>query len=176
MIRSGKGTYFAGDPSLLWADGSEFIVGKFCSIGNGLVVYLGGNHPVDGISAFPFEEMFLHIPIEWKDHSKGNVVIGNDVWIGAHVILMSGCSIGNGCVIGAHSVMRKSIPPYSIAYGNPCRVIRRRFSKEECSQLEEMKWWDWTDVHIMKNWRILRKGPVADLWKYYLEEIHGTDG
>ena len=58
--------------------------------------------------------------------SKGEVVIGNNVWIGDKVSILPGVHIGDGCVIGANSVVTKDIPAYAIAVGNPCRVVKQR--------------------------------------------------
>ena len=83
--------------------------------------------------------------------SKGSIVIGNDVWIGAQSILVSGIKIGDGAVIAANSVVTKDVPPYAIVGGSPAKVINYRFSEEIISELANLKWWDWDLAKIKKN-------------------------
>ena len=75
--------------------------------------------------------------------TKGNVIIGNDVWIGYKATIMSGVTIGDGAVIGACSVVTKDVKPYEIVAGNPAKVIRKRFSDEIIIQLLKIAWWNW---------------------------------
>lgn len=91
---------------------------------------------------------------------KGEVKIGNDVWCGAHAVIMSGVKIGNGAVIGAFSVVRRDIPPYAIAIGNPARIAGYRFSPEKIEQLEQIAWWDWPLDKIKKELPILHSGEI----------------
>lgn len=169
----GKHSYFASEPTLMWADnGSQLIVGNFCSIAPGLVVYLGGNHYMNRISAYPFEHhLQCGNTVGLTSESKGDVVIGNDVWIGDYVVLMSGITIGDGCIIGAHSVVRGEVPPYTIAYGNPCQRHRDRFSQVHTEMLLEIKWWDWEDHLIQKAYPLLRDKDFIGLYDFYLKEV-----
>lgn len=125
-------------------------IGKFCSIANNC--YLGGaEHPLDYVSTSPvfyggYRKTFIGKLIklgdlEWNSY-RFTTVIGNDVWIGNDVILKSGISIGNGSVIGAGSVVTKNVPPYEIWAGNPAKLIRKRFSDDAISKLQELKWWN----------------------------------
>jgi virginiamycin A acetyltransferase len=166
----GKHTYFSDNPNLLWAQGSKLILGKYCSVATGLKVYLHGNHYyMDRISTYP-EELFLNGPNPEKpSHTKGDIIIGNDVWIGANVVLMSGTKIGNGAIIGAYSVVRKEIRPYSVAYGNPCCVQHMRFPQDEINKLEEMKWWDWDESLIPEFLPFILNKDVEGLYNYYLK-------
>lgn len=83
--------------------------------------------------------------------SHGDITIGNDVWIGRNVMLLPGANIGNGAVIGAGSVVAGNIPPYSIAVGNPCKVIKKRFSEEQITLLNKIAWWNWSHERINEN-------------------------
>jgi acetyltransferase-like isoleucine patch superfamily enzyme len=134
-------------------EGKKLRVGAFCSIANGVKVFLGGEHRVDWVTTFPF-------PVLWKDdagsfeghpHSKGDVTIGNDVWIGLETVIMSGVHIGDGAVIGARSVVSRDVPPYAIAAGNPARIIRMRFEPQQIDRLLALAWWD-KDIDQIKAW------------------------
>ncbi|WP_275666539.1 CatB-related O-acetyltransferase [Laribacter hongkongensis] len=128
--------------------GSEacLVIGSYCSIAYGVRVFLGGNHRVDWVSTYPFPMMFDNqnlLSINGCGVSKGDVVIGNDVWIGSYAFIMSGVNIGDGAVIAANAVVTKDVPPYAIVAGNPARVVKFRFSHEIVDCLLRIKWWDW---------------------------------
>lgn len=136
-----------------WGEGANLFVGKYCSIGRGLSVFLGGNHRVDWNTTYPFPK-FQDV---WKrgkrvsePHtlSKGDVSIGNDVWIGEGTTILSGVSIGDGAVIGTKSVVSTSIDPYKMAAGNPARVFAPR--PVDAPLLLFLKWWDWPDEVVAK--------------------------
>ena len=136
-----------------------YSIGKFCSIGENLTIYLGGNHRTDWISTYPFMSFVNWFPeaqfIQGHPAGKGNVVIGNDVWIGADVTIMSGVTIGDGAVIGANAVVAKDVPPYAIYVGNPARLARYRFDEETIKKLLELRWWDWPVERIRKYVHLL---------------------
>ena len=124
-------------------------IGSFCSIAGGVQIFLGGNHRTDWVTTYPFYVYWPsahHIPS--PPHSKGDVIIENDVWIGENSIVLSGISICNGAVIGANSVVAKDIPPYSIAVGNPAKIIKKRFDDNTIQRLLRIKWWNWDDHQI----------------------------
>lgn len=83
--------------------------------------------------------------------SNGPIHIGNDVWIGAHCVILSGVTIGDGAVIAANSVVTKDIPPFAIAGGSPAKVLKYRFSEERIVEISAMKWWDWPIEKIIEN-------------------------
>lgn len=131
----------------------KLIIGKFCQIAQGTkFIMSGANHQMEGFSTYPFEifggEWASHIP---KYRSKGDTVIGNDVWFGYNAVIMPGVKIGNGAIIGACSVVTKDVPPYTIVGGNPAKIIRPRFSQEVIDQLEEIQWWNWEEQKITRN-------------------------
>ncbi|MCF0116479.1 MAG: CatB-related O-acetyltransferase, partial [Bacilli bacterium] len=117
------------------------------------------NHFMNGFTTYPFnifsDELQKHTPPLDKMPIKGDTVIGNDVWIGQNVTILPGVHIGDGAIIGANSVVGSNIPPYSIAVGNPCRVIKKRFNDDTIDKLLELKWWDYPIKTIEKNIDIL---------------------
>lgn len=157
------GDYTYGHPKVYdWDDGGNLIIGKFCSIADEVTILLGGNHRTDWISTYPFNALSS----EWevargiKGHpwSKGDVVIGNDVWIGLGATILSGVSIGDGAVIAAKSVVVKDVPPYAIVAGNPAKVIKYRFNKRKIRKLLKVKWWDWSEDSVKNNIHTLCSG------------------
>ena len=94
---------------------------------------------------------------------KGNIDIGNDVWIGAKSTIMSGVKIGDGAVIGARTMVTKDVPPYSIVVGNPGRIIKYRFNEDQVQKLLKIKWWDWTEDRI--------KTEATDMWSDKIDEF-----
>lgn len=150
------------------AENEELYIGKFCSIANNIQVYLGQNHRVDWFTTYPFGHVNTNIFQNIDKNlghpsSKGDVIIGNDVWIGANTIIMSGVKIGDGAVIANNSHVVKDIEPYTIVGGNPAKVIRKRFSDEVINKLLDIKWWDWSIEKITENHRILMSGDVEKL-------------
>ena len=143
------GDYSYGVPTLhIYDEETRLIIGKFCSIAAGVEIILGGNHHKNWVSTYAFYQEIESFPAwkenEWMNYElRGNVRIGNDVWIGRNVLILSGADIGDGAIIGAGSVVAGKIPPYSIAIGNPVRVIKYRFEPKQIERLLSIKWWDW---------------------------------
>lgn len=121
----GRFTYGPLDVLAWGADEEKLVIGDLVSIASGVKFLLGGNHRSDTIFTFPIKVMFSGYSREAV--SKGPIVVEDDVWIGLNSIILSGSYIGKGSVIGAGSVVSGKIPPYSIAVGNPCKVVRTRF-------------------------------------------------
>ncbi len=130
---------------------SQCSIGRFCSIGPGVVIGTG-THPTDNVSTFPgFYSAIKHTVnfisnpglIEYRP-----ITIGNDVWIGHHATILDGVTIGDGAIIGAGAVVSKDVPPYAIVGGIPARLIRFRFSEDIIKKLCDLKWWNWTDELI----------------------------
>lgn len=144
----GKGTY--GKPGVVtWREGAILKIGAYCAIASGVYIFLGGNHHIDWVTIYPFQrfhpEMLKMGP---ASTSKGNVIIGNDVWIGHGTIILSGVTIGDGAVLGANTVIANDVLPYSVVIGNPGRVIKKRFSEENIEELLKIKWWSWSEEKI----------------------------
>jgi virginiamycin A acetyltransferase len=104
---------------------------------------------------------------------KGPVTIGNNVWIGDNVIILSGVTIGDGAVIGAGSIVTKDAPPFSIAVGNPAKVIKKRFSDNVIKQLLEIQWWNWPERRIKRNRQFfetdLKNDDSLDIYKIIVD-------
>lgn len=144
-MQVGEGTYGAQHISFFDLDqGSELIIGKYCSIAPGVKAILGGEHKSHRITMYPFNSRYGFPSNDGPDgYTKGNIVIGNDVWIGLDVTIMSGVTIGNGAVIAARSHVVKDVPAYTVVGGNPAIVIKKRYSLTQEYLLQGIKWWDW---------------------------------
>ena len=115
----------------------------------------GANHLMSGLTTYPFnifsKDLNQKSPSFEKLPFKGDTILGNDVWVGQNVTFLPGVKIGDGVIIGANSVVASDIPPYSIAVGNPCKVIKKRFDDETIEKLLKLKWWDYPIEIIEKN-------------------------
>ncbi|WP_419800983.1 CatB-related O-acetyltransferase [Mucilaginibacter sp.] len=135
--------------------GDQLIIGKFCMIASGAEFIMNGaNHLSKAISAYPFAIFGKgwDNAMDGKSYpTRGNIVIGNDVWIGYKATIMSGVCVGDGAIIGSRSVVTKDVEPYSIVGGNPARLIRKRFDEAKIKKLLEIKWWNWDVEKITAN-------------------------
>lgn len=111
---------------------------------------------------------FLFSLLDVKDitkawDNKGDIVVGNDVWIGYEAVILAGVTIGDGAIIGARAVVTKDVPPYTIVGGIPAKQIRKRFNEETIDILLKLKWWDWSKERIAKNIAAIQSGNVKQL-------------
>lgn len=165
-FKIGEWTY--GSPKILFRGDANLIIGKFCSITEDTTIFLGGEHRIDWVTTYPFN-------ILWKEagsfyghpHTKGDVIIGNDVWIGKSATILSGVIIGDGAVIGANSVVAKDVKPYEVVAGNPARHIKFRFNEKIINDLLHIAWWDWPKSHIQKALPLLLSANVEKFIKKY---------
>lgn len=147
----------------------RLIIGKFCSIAcKAKFLMTSGNHTMRSLSSYTFpifyEEWGLDIgQVTDAWDNRGDIVIGNDVWIGYDAIIMSGVKIGDGAVIGTRAVVTRDVPPYTIVGGVPAKVIRKRFSEDVILKLLEMKWWDWPYEKIRANIKHIQSGNIDGL-------------
>lgn len=147
----------------------RLIMGKFCSIACGAkFLFTSANHTQKSLSTYPFPIFFDEWDLDVEDITsawdrKGDIIIGNDVWIGYEAVIMSGVTIGDGAIIGARSVVTKDIPPYTIVGGVPARQIRRRFSEETIAALLELKWWNWPREKIARKIEAIKNGDMKAL-------------
>ena len=147
----------------------KLIIGKFCSIACGTkFLFNCANHTLKSLSTYTFplfyEEWELeksNITIAWDN--KGDIVIGNDVWIGYEAVIMAGVHIGDGAIIAARAVVTKDVPPYTIVGGTPAKEIRKRFDAEVIEQLLIQKWWDWSTDKIHQCLPYIAEGKLDEL-------------
>lgn len=144
----GKWSY--GDPKILtWGNDATCKIGAFCSIADGVKILLCSEHRADWVSTYPFNFFWKRAAhLTGNPATKGDVIIGNDVWIGYETMILSGVTIGNGAVIGARSLVTKDVPPYSIYAGHPARLVRMRFDEEAIHRLLDLQWWSLPDERI----------------------------
>ena len=158
-VRIGKNSSLWGPNIFIYSKLNPVVIGNFCSIASNVVMQ-EFNHIHDRCSSyFIFQNVFGE-SMEKDINSKGKIEIENDVWIGAHTVIVSGVKIGNGAVIGANSVVSSDIPPYAIAVGSPAKVIRYRFDETVIAKLQEIQWWNWDHERIKRN-RSLFEGKMT---------------
>jgi len=144
-VRVGRYSHNLSSNSFLYCtEKSPVDIGSFCAIAPGVLFICQADHPTGTASNFGLQNQILMTKtIEQYLQTKGPIVVGNDVWIGARAIILSGVTIGNGAVVAAGSVVTKDVPPYAIAAGNPARPISYRFSVETIEAMQRIRWWDW---------------------------------
>lgn len=143
--------------------GDKLVIGKFCMIASGVTFIMnGGNHLTEATTAYPF----AIFGGAWQDAmrgksypSKGDTVIGNDVWIGHGVTIMPGVHVGDGVIIATKAVVTKDVEPYTIVGGNPAKPVKKRFSEDIIAKLLHLKWWHWDIEKITENLEKLTSHP-----------------
>lgn len=147
----------------------KLIIGKFCSIACGAkFLFNSANHTLSSLSTYPFPLFFEEWGLEKKNvadswDNKGDIIVGNDVWIGYEAVILSGVTIGDGAVIGARAVVTKDVPPYTIVGGVPAKPIKKRFSEENIKKLQSIRWWDWSKEKIAENITAIQSGNIEQL-------------
>ena len=147
----------------------RLVIGKFCSIACGAkFLFNSANHTLRSLSTYIFPVLFEEwgldvgrIPEAWDN--KGDIVVGNDVWIGYEAVILAGVTIGDGAIVAARAVVTKDVPPYTIVGGVPARPIRARFSQPEIDQLLALRWWDWPAEKIAANLDAIQSGDLEAL-------------
>lgn len=165
--RIGRGTYGTAHV-LRWGDDGALTIGAYCSIAAGVTILLGGEHRTDFVSAYPFSTLMpaaSHLPTVRA--TKGNVRIGNDVWIGLDATILSGVTVGDGAIIGARAVVASDVAPYAVVVGNPARQIRVRFTPEQVGALLRIAWWEWPESQIEVAWPLLLSPDVGAFIERY---------
>ncbi len=150
-------------------NGDKLRIGSFCSIACGAkFLFTGANHTLGSLSTYPFPIFFEEWGLDVKNirqawDNRGDIVIGNDVWIGYEAVILSGVTIGDGAVIGARAVVTKDVPPYTIVGGVPAKPIRRRFDDETAEKLRRISWWDWDEEKIKRSIADIQSGNLEAL-------------
>lgn len=147
----------------------RLIIGKFCSIACGAkFIFNCANHTLKSLSTYTFPLFFEEwdlpkskVAASWDN--KGDIVIGNDVWIGYDAVIMAGVRIGDGAIIGTRAVVTKDVEPYSIVGGVPAKEIRKRFSPDVIEKLQSLQWWNWSRDKIQKSLNAIQSGDIGAL-------------
>ena len=141
-------------------------IGKFCSIACGAkFLFNSANHSLSSLSTYPFPIFYEEWGLEKRDvtkawDNKGDIIIGNDVWIGYEAIILSGVTVGDGAIIGSRAVVTKDVPPYTIVGGVPAKPIRKRFDENTIAALLQVRWWDWPERRIQENIQNIQAGCI----------------
>ncbi|NDV97159.1 antibiotic acetyltransferase [Dysgonomonas sp. 521] len=147
----------------------RLIIGKFCSIACGAkFIFNSANHTLRSLSNYTFPLFYEEWGLEKANvtdawDNKGDIVIGNDVWIGYEAVIMSGVHIGDGAVIGTRAVITKDVAPYTIVGGVPAKKIRKRFDEEIIAELLKLQWWDWPVDKIREAIPYIVNGDIGAL-------------
>ena len=162
----GRGTYGSKLIVYDWGEGATLRIGAFCSIALNVKIFLGGEHRSDWVTTYPFNVLW-EAGKELNGHpkTKGDVNIGNDVWVGSEAVIISGVNIGDGAVLGARTVVARDIPPYAVVVGNPARIIKKRFDDKTIQRLLKVKWWNWQDDRIQKALPLLLNPDMRSFLK-----------
>lgn len=144
-LQIGRGTYYGSDVVLkTWLPEERIIIGKYCSIGEHVVICTGGMRRTDIAALFPFD-------VSRTYQSTANTVIGNDVWVGFGAMVLGGAVVGDGTVIASGAVVFDAVPPFAVVAGNPARVLRYRFSRPVVESLLRIAWWHWPETQVRAN-------------------------
>lgn len=149
-------------------NGDRLVIGRFSSIAFGAkFLFTSANHALGSLSTYTFplfyEEWGHGMKVTESWDNRGDIIIGNDVWIGYEAVILSGVTIGDGAIIGTRAVVTKDVPPYTIVGGVPAKPIRKRFPDEDIARLLELKWWDWPVEKISAGLRAIQSGDLKAL-------------
>lgn len=147
----------------------RLIIGKFCSIACGAkFIFNCANHTMKSLSTYTFPLFFeewdlpkSEVATAWDN--KGDIIIGNDVWIGYDAVIMAGVKIGDGAIIGARAVVTKDVEPYSVVGGVPAKEIRKRFATDIIEKLQNVQWWNWHVERIRESIHDIQSGNIEAL-------------
>lgn len=147
--------------------GDRLRIGRYCAIASKVQFIMNGaNHALDGFSTYPFA-IFGHgwedPELDWSKGSRGDIIVGNDVWIGREAVIMPGVTIGDGAIIGARSVVASDVPPFGVVAGNPARLVKRRFPDDIIDRLLTAAWWDWAPELVTRHIDAIRGADIEKL-------------
>lgn len=144
----------------------KLVFGKFCAIAAETRFIMTGDHKLDGFSTFPFpifqngwEGVYSIVDLP----TKGDIIVGNDVWFGYDSLIKGGVTIGDGAIIASRAVVVKDVPAYSIVAGNPAKVVKMRFDEKIIERLLKISWWDWPVEKINQNLSLISGADIDKL-------------
>ncbi|MDP2070954.1 CatB-related O-acetyltransferase [Methylotenera sp.] len=145
-------------------------IGAYCSIASNVQIFLGGQHCINWVSSYPFP-FFFHMDASFREKSlaadsRGDVIIGSDVWLCANCIILSGVTIGHGAVIANGAIISRDVEPYAVMAGNPAKLVKWRFEEPTRKALLESKWWEWPEDEISRVMENLCSDDITDLLHY----------
>ena len=147
----------------------RLIIGKYCSIACGAkFLFTSANHAMRSLSTYPFPIFADHWGLDWADvasawDNKGDIVIGNDAWIGYEAVILQGVTIGDGAIVGARAVVTRDVPPYTVVGGIPAHELRKRFPPETVEALLALRWWDWPAEKVRLHAQDILQGRLERL-------------
>lgn len=150
-------------------NGDKLRIGRFCSIACGAkFLFTSANHSLSSLSTYPFPLFYEEWGQPWHQltqawENRGDIIIGNDVWIGYEAVILSGVTIGDGAIIAARAVVTQDVPPYTIVGGVPARPIRKRYDQASIDQLLALRWWDWPEVELAPLLPAIQAGELSVL-------------
>lgn len=168
------GDYTYGHPNISVETGRYHIyIGKFCSIAHGVYILVDSEHPTKWVTTFPLGNHIYSIARkETFCESKGDIHIGNDVWIGLNSVILSGTTVGDGAVIGAGAIVTKDVSDYEIVGGNPAKGIKFRFEPAQIKALKQIEWWNWPLNKIEENSHLLQSPRIDEFIMKFLDQRH----
>jgi probable biosynthetic protein (TIGR04098 family) len=166
------GDHSVGAPTIRMYNPSQLKVGKYCSIAAGVTLILGGDHPTDSVTTYLSGKAFGSPRFAKPTRSRGDIVIGSDVWIAANATIASGITIGDGAVVGVGSVVIHDVPPYAVVFGNPARVVSKRFPDGIVEALLALRWWELPNDDI-QSLRPLLQGKDVELFISECRKLKG---
>lgn len=150
-------------------NGDRLTIGRYCSIACGAkFLFTSANHSLASLSTYPFPLFYEEWGQPWHQltqawDKRGDIVVGNDVWIGYEAVILSGVTIGDGAIIGARAVVTGDVPPYTIVGGVPARPIRKRYDEAVIAQLLALRWWDWPEEKLAPLLPAMQAGDLQAL-------------
>lgn len=150
-----------------WQEGATLRIGAYTSIAEHVEIFLGGHHRADWVTTYPFPAMVPEaVDIPDYAFSRGDVVIGSDVWLCTNAIILSGVSVGHGAIVAAGAVVSRDVAPYSVVAGNPARHVRWRFTEAIREALLRTQWWSWPEAEVRSVSHLLCSDRLDEFLEY----------
>jgi acetyltransferase-like isoleucine patch superfamily enzyme len=172
IIIIGEGTYGYPMVRTFAREKVHLRIGSYCSLANDAMFLLGGEHPVDRVTTYPYRiRMSLDGSADDGFPKRSNdIVVGSDVWIGAKALILAGRTIGDGAVVAGGAVVTRDVPPFAIVGGNPARVLGQRHTEQQRQDLLRIRWWDWPSDRIERAWPLLAGADIDAFIAYAISD------